>query len=802
MKVPNCIFPRMNTKKNLLTMVCLMLAMVCQAQKQLFNEGWLFHYGDGDISRMGALQGWEQVSLPHDWSMHMPFSEKNASGNDGGYLPTGTGWYKKTFSINDPHLPDPDSDEHQMGLSSRYELYFEGVYMNSTVYVNGDSVGGHPYGYSSFFCDITDAVRNGENTVAVRVDNSMQKNCRWYTGSGIYRNVWLMRKPCVGIDNWGVQITTPTESEVHVVTTLYNATDCAAEPTLVTRIGKYMQVSKDVPVEAHSSRAIEQVFSIGSPRLWSPDRPALYTATVEVMGMDSNGRDSVVDRSSQKFGIRTIDYDAVNGFLLNGKPVKLNGGCLHHDNGLLGAAAWDDAEVRKVRLMKAAGYNAARTSHNPPSEAFLDACDSLGLLVIDEAFDGWREAKNKYDYHTLFDKWYKDDIKKMVCRDRNHPSIVCWSVGNEIIERKTREAVATAYQLREQVHRWDATRPITSALAAWDKDWEIYDPLASAQDIVGYNYMMHKAEGDHQRVPGRVMWQTESYPRDAYKNWKRCMAHPYIIGDFVWTSLDYIGESGIGRYWYDGDPAGEHYQRALWPWHAAYCGDIDLTGCMKPIGHYRSLLWNGNDDGRLMYMAVREPDGYKGKIRTGLWATWPTVESWNWEGWEGKNIDVVVYSREPQVSLYLNGKLVGTKAVADSTEYKAVFRLPYQPGVLKAVAGREEQTIRTAGTPKKMILRADVCEGGLSFIDVWIVDNDGNVCPTANTDLTFEVEGGELLAAGNADIKDPTPYYDNVHKVWHGHALAIVRRTAKADTSATLTVTGKGLKPARINIAK
>lgn len=213
--------------------------------------------------------------------------------------------------------------------------------------------------------------------------------------------------------------------------------------------------------------------------------------------------------------------------------------------------------------------------------------------------------------------------------------------------------------------------------------------------------MMHKAEGDHQRVPGRVMWQTESYPRDAYKNWKRCMAHPYIIGDFVWTSLDYIGESGIGRYWYDGDPAGEHYQRALWPWHAAYCGDIDLTGCMKPIGHYRSLLWNGNDDGRLMYMAVREPDGYKGKIRTGLWATWPTVESWNWEGWEGKNIDVVVYSREPQVSLYLNGKLVGTKAVADSTEYKAVFRLPYQPGVLKAVAGREEQTIRTAGTRRR-----------------------------------------------------------------------------------------------------
>lgn len=778
----------MKTQKSLLTALCLMTAIVCHAQKQLFNDDWQFHYGDAEPGIIEASEDWKNVAIPHDWSIRMPFNEKNASGNAGGYVATGKGWYKKSFLVNDHKLSD-----------SRYWLYFEGVYMNSDVYVNGKRVGGHPYGYSSFFCDITDAVSQGQNTVTVRVDNSEQPNCRWFSGSGIYRNVWIIKKPLAGIDNWGVQITTPNNNKVVVKAVVYNSTGSTAKESVVTSIAG-LQQKTDVSINAHSSETIEQTFIISDPKLWSPESPYLYTATIEVK--DANG--NVIESEDHKFGIRTIAYDAENGFLLNGKPIKFNGGCLHHDNGILGAEAWDDAEVRKVRSMKAAGYNAARTSHNPPSEAFLNACDSLGLLVIDEAFDGWREAKNEYDYSILFDKWYKDDIEKMVCRDRNHPSIICWSVGNEIIERKSREAVATAYQLREQVHRWDTTRPITSALAAWDKDWEIYDPLASAQDIVGYNYLMHKAENDHKRVPERVMWQTESYPKDTYKNWKRCMTHPYIIGDFVWTSLDYIGESGIGRYWYDGDPAGEHYQRPLWPWHAAYCGDIDLTGYLKPVGHYRSMLWNPNQKEQ-MYMAVYEPDGYKGKIRTGLWATWPTVESWNWKGWEGKNIDVVVYSREPQVSLYLNDKLIGTKSVADNSEYKAVFSLPYQPGVLKAVAGQNMQTIKTASAPKKIALRTDSDTsphyGGLCFIDVWIEDKDGNVCPTANNDLTFEVKGGELLAAGNADIKDPAPYYDNQHKAWHGHALAIVRTLAKNGKKTTLTVSGKGLKQAKITIA-
>lgn len=413
--------------------LCLLTALTTWAQKQLFNDGWTFRYGDGDVQSVSQQEGWKAVNLPHDWSILMPFSEKNPSGNDGGYLPTGTGWYKKTLYIDDKWLDGKAMSDR--GLPPNWvDLYFEGVYMNSDVYVNGQRVGGHPYGYSSFFCDISQALRKGANTILVRVDNSKQKNCRWYTGSGIYRNVWLIRKNGVGIDRWGVQITTPSEHEVRIKTTLYNQTGQTANTKLIMRLGNSTAFSQTVSLDGDTNKVVEQVFRVDNPRLCSPEQPNRYKAVVELQ--DADGK--VIDREERWFGIRTIHYDATHGLTLNGRSIKLNGGCLHHDNGILGAAAWKDAEIRKVQLMKRAGYNAARTSHNPPSEAFLDACDSLGLLVIDEAFDGWRSAKNTCDYSTLFDQWYKKDIEAMVRRDQNHPSIFCWSVGNEIIERKSR----------------------------------------------------------------------------------------------------------------------------------------------------------------------------------------------------------------------------------------------------------------------------------------------------------------------------------------------------------------------------
>ena len=718
----------------LLTMMIVwMLAMNAAAgtkgveRRVLLNNGWQFCLNDSNFQQA------QQVTLPHDWSIRQRFDRETAAGNDGAYLPTGRGWYRKTLVLG---------REHE---GRRLRLYFEGVYMNSQVYVNGQLAGGWPYGYSSFWVDVTPYVTTGMNDIVVSVDNSRQKNCRWYSGSGIYRNVWLYTTPMAYIDEWSVSVETP---DVHTV---------EVQALVVEADGRLTRIGRTIHVE--------------QPRLWSPDDPYLYETELT----------AGEDRLTVTYGIRTIDYDAERGLLLNGQPLTLNGACVHHDNGVLGAAAFDAAEWRKVRLMKEAGFNALRTSHNPPSEAFLRACDELGILVIDEAFDGWREQKNQHDYHELIDEWWQRDLTAMVCRDRLHPSIFCWSTGNEVIERKKIEIVKTAHLMAEHVRSLDPQhRPVTSALAAWDSDWDIYDPLAAEHDIVGYNYMMHKAESDHQRVPNRLMMQTESYPRDAWQNYERTMKHPYIIGDFVWTGLDYLGESGIGRWYYEGDPAGEHWERPLYPWHAAYCGDVDLTGLRKPVSHYRSMLWNG--DGPI-YMAVQEPDGWRGQVKTTMWGTWPTQESWNWPGWEGKDISVEVYSREPKVRLYLDGRLVGEQP---TQQMKATFTLPYTPGTLKAEAGGATATLQTAGAAAALRLTADrtvlTADGGqdLAFVTVEVVDGEGRVVPVADNELTFRVEGAAVLqAAGNADIKDEDPYYDNTHRAWKGRALCVVRTTGK-----------------------
>ncbi|MBR1447523.1 MAG: DUF4982 domain-containing protein [Prevotella sp.] len=696
-------------------------------RRVLLNDGWQFCLNDSDFRQA------QQVTLPHDWSIHQRFDRETAAGNDGAYLPTGRGWYRKTLVLG---------REHE---GRRLRLYFEGVYMNSRVYVNGHLAGGWPYGYSSFWVDVTPYVTTGMNEIVVSVDNSQQKNCRWYSGSGIYRNVWLYTTPMAYIDEWSVSVETPDVHTVEVQALVVEADG------RLTRIGRIIHVEQ--------------------PRLWSPDDPYLYETELT----------AGEDRLTVTYGIRTIGYDAERGLLLNGQPLTLNGACVHHDNGLLGAAAFDAAEWRKVRLMKEAGFNALRTSHNPPSEAFLRACDELGMLVIDEAFDGWREQKNQHDYHELIDEWWQRDLTAMVCRDRLHPSIFCWSTGNEVIERKKIEIVKTAHLMAEHIRSLDPQhRPVTSALAAWDSDWDIYDPLAAEHDIVGYNYMMHKAEGDHQRVPSRVMMQTESYPRDAWQNYERTMKHPYIVGDFVWTGLDYLGESGIGRWYYSGDPAGEHWERPLYPWHAAYCGDVDLTGQRKPISHYRSMLWNGDEP---IYMAVQEPDGWRGRVKTTMWGTWPTQESWNWPGWEGKDISVEVYSREPKVRLYLDGRLVAERP---TQQMKATFTLPYAPGTLRAEASGATATLQTAGAAAALRLTADrtvlTADGGqdLAFVTVEVVDSEGRVVPVADNELTFRVEGAAVLqAAGNADIKDEDPYYDNTHRAWQGRALCVVRTTGK-----------------------
>ena len=746
-------------------------------RQELFDADWQFSQDSTT---------WRTVSLPHDWSIEGDFDKDAPAGHDGAYLPTGKGWYRKQFIIHNA----------QFIIDQKVRLYFEGVYMNAEVYVNGQRAGGHPYGYSSFFVDITPFIKEGENEVEVRVDNSQQKNCRWYSGSGIYRHVWLLTTPKRYIDEWSVSVATP---DIHTV-----------------------EIKAEVVMEDGTRKPIKKTIHVENPHLWSPEDPYLYHTTIEAerlrVGDETSGMGDVVPVT---YGIRTIAYSAEKGLLLNGKPIVLNGGCVHHDNGILGAAAFDAAEYRRVRLLKEAGFNAIRTSHNPPSETFLRACDELGLLVIDEAFDGWRDKKNTYDYSTLIDQWWQEDIKAMVLRDRNHPCVFCWSTGNEVIERKKIEVVKTAHKLNTLCRQLDPQkRPVTSALCAWDPEWDIYDPLAAEHDIVGYNYMIHKSQSDHERVPSRVMVQTESYSRDTWRNYRKVQDEPWVIGDFVWTAMDYLGESGIGRWYYEGEPAKEPWENPMFPNHAAYCGDIDLTGQRKPISHYRSMLWN--QDGEQLYMAVREPDGYYGKINTTLWSVWPTYESWTWPGWEGKNIDVEVYSHYPKVRLYLNDQLIGEKEVAQGM---ATFTLPYQPGTLRAerlrvgdgtsgMAGEERVILQTADEAKAIRLSVStprhnregkvglLADGqDLAFITVELTDAKGRLNPIAANELTATVSGSAtLIGFGNADIKDCDRYTDSTHKAWKGRALLVVRSTGKKG-KATITVQGKGLKTARVDLS-
>lgn len=770
-------------------------------RKQLFDYGWKFALGDySDASSIHYNDNdWRTLDLPHDWSIEDRTDPANPMGNDGGYFPAGIGWYRKSFE-----LPSTYKDK-------KVGIYFEGVYMNAEVFVNGKSVGMHPYGYSSFYYDLTSYLRYGEkNIIAVRVDNSQQKNCRWYTGSGIYRHVWLTVTNPVHIGHWGVAVTTPEVNEskavVQVKTVLRNETSSGRRVTLTTQLRRGEEEAgkgeNAVELPANGTKEVIQTISVLRPALWSPASPELYKAYLTV-----SEAGNTLDHTTETFGIRTITYSAEKGLYLNGKRIILNGGCLHHDNGLLGAAAYDRAEERKAELMKAAGFNAVRTAHNIPSEAFLHACDRLGLLVIDEPFDGWRDSKNKYDYSTLFDQWWQQDVESMVLRDRNHPSIFCWSIGNEVIERKKLEVVTTAKKLADHVHKFDSSRPVTSALAAWDNDWEIYDPLAAVHDIVGYNYLLHRAPADHQRVPSRVIMQTESYPRDAFANWALVEDNNYIIGDFVWTAIDYLGESGIGRYYYVGETEGEHYERNHYPWHGAYCGDIDLTGWRKPISHYRELLYNSE---KKLYMSVKEPDHFYGKIKETLWSVWPTWESWNWPGHEGKEIQVEIYSRYSKVRLYLNDRLIGEQLTGREQQFKAVFTLSYEPGILKAVGVEaevevEETIMKTSGNPAQIKLTADRTEikadgQDLTFVTVEIQDKEGIIEPNANNHLSFDVKGtGVIAAVGNADLKDTDSYVGHQRKAWKGRAIVVVKSTQKKG-KIVLKVTSPGLIPATVTI--
>ncbi len=745
--------------------LCLSLAATAQTSRECFDFNWRFLESDIAQGQSISLDDshWQQVSLPHDWDIYHAPDSTAASGNDGGYYPGGVGWYRKQFL-------SPKTTNQVM-------LHFEGVYQNCQVFINGTLAAAHHYGYTPFSVDITSllAPAGKKNIVAVRVDNSQQPNCRWYSGSGIYRHVWLETFTPGAIDD-------PTKLFVRT-TQIYGISSDGARADSAAVLISY----EGQPDETRVFRDIN---------LWSPASPTLYDIHVGSLVV--------------KHGFRQIDYSPTTGLLLNNQPILVNGACVHHDDGILGAMAYDAAEIRKVALMKEAGFNLIRTSHNPTTTAFLNACDSLGMMVIGEAFDGWRTEKTPFDYHTVFDSLSTSDIAAMVLRDRNHPSIICWSIGNEVIERKDIRIVQTARTLKNEILRYDTSRPVTEALCAWDDDWDIYDPHAEVLDIVGYNYMMHKYDGDHARCPDRVIWQTESYPRDAYKCWFETTQRPYVIGDIVWTGLDYLGEAGIGQYYHPGEPSEEHYLARHFPFHGAYCGDVDITGWRKPISHYRSMLWNP-DSTPAIYLAVKEPELYFGGVSETLWSVWPTWESWNWEGWEGKDIEIEAYTRGKGVKLFLNDKLIATQKVDSLSEYKATFTIPYTPGKIRVAAidihGQEigEATLSTASepyhirlTPDRTILHASGED--ISFIVAEVVDESGHVVPNKPITLTISTSGsGRLLAAGTANMQDNDPTTNNTVTTYQGRALIAV---ASSQKPGQLAVTINSSLPTIVQVIK
>jgi hypothetical protein len=562
-------------------------------------------------------------------------------------------------------------------------------------------------------------------------------------------------------------------------------------------------------LKAGEKSTLNAEVEIMKPSLWAVDAPVLYTAVVSI-----KTGNKVRDEISTSFGIRSISFDTENGFLLNGESLKLKGGCVHHDNGLLGAISIDRAEEKKVELLKKNGFNAVRCAHNPPAEKFLEACDRLGLLVIDEAFDQWQKQKNPEDYHRFFDEWHEKDVTSMVKRDRNHPSVIMWSIGNEIRERADSAGVEIAKNLKTIIHKYDTTRPVTAAVNEfWDNrhlTWEASERAFSNLDVSGYNYRWIEYENDMKLFPERVIYGAESYPLERAINWDFVEKHPAIIGDFVWTALDHLGESGIGHALdiKTGEEAPSRWSTRDWPWFNAWCGDIDLCGNKKPQSLLRDILWNESK----ITMAVHKPmqEGYFEHVSA--WG-WPQeYPEWNWTGYENKPLEVRVFSRYPVVRLFLNGSLLEEKTVSIERDikYTASFLVNYQPGELKAVgieSGEEKESfiLRTTGAPAKIKLTPDRAQinnsrNDLSYIRIELIDENGLTVPDADCRIRLSVSGqGEIAASGNAFPTDMESFRSLTPKTFHGNALAIVRPVGKSGT-IVLKAVADGLPEASVEI--
>jgi beta-galactosidase len=783
-------------------------------RKQTFDRGWEYSEAAGMMAMFNPQ--WQPVDLPHDAMIVKPRAPDHPSGRDGGFFPGSVANYRKTFFV----------PEAWRGQS--VQLEFEGVYMNAEVSINRQLLYLRPYGYSSFVVDITPYLLYGQdNEVGVVANNTAQPNSRWYSGTGIYRHVWLRTGGGVHIPPWGVYVTTPvvdpSASVVQVETELASLSGSSEGAVLrSTVLDAEGAAVAQVETSLNSLLPVRQTLLVQGAKLWSVDEPNLYTLLSEVLV------GGVIDTERTPFGIRSIAVDAQDGFRLNGVPLTLKGGCIHHDHGPLGAASYDRAEERKVELLKSAGFNALRSAHNPPAPALLDACDRLGMLVIDETFDCWRRGKTPNDYHLYFETWWQRDTEALVKRDRNHPSVIMWSIGNEILESLgAPEGPAWCQRQADTVRRLDPTRPVTSAvpinfLEIMEQDepsfsftspvpedlqkdtWAMLTrDFIQHLDVAGYNYLPQRYEVDGRRFPGRVIAGTETFPHMAYTFWAGTERLPHVIGDFVWTAFDYLGEAGIGSVSFEGQMS----FGARYPYHLANCGDLDICGYKRPQSYYRDLLWGVRT---APFIGVLDPQHDGEPIAFSPWGWEPVIDSWTFPGEEGKRTQVDVYAIDEEVELLINGASAGRKPAGAASQNKATFEVTYQPGTIEAVGytgGEETGRTRlvTASSPASLRLTPDratlhATYGDLSYVTVEVVDEGGVVVQHGEPLISLEVSGaGELIAVGTANPVSEEPYVASQRKAYQGRLLAIVRTSGEAG-EIVLEARSEGLPTAQVRL--
>lgn len=779
-------------------------------QIENFGKNWKFYLGDVTKGQEPGLNDsqWRVLDLPHDWSIEGEFRKDNPATPGGGALPGGIAWYRKTFTV-------PESHQGKLVF-----IDFDGVYRNSEVWINGNYLSKRPYGYSSFRYELTPFLKYGDekNLLAVRVDNSQQPNSRWYSGSGIYRNVWLVTTEKISVDHWGTFITTPEVSKqsakVSVQTKVRNATQQDQPIALKTIVydaagKKVTAVAVDSVIAKDSVGEICQQVVVKNPTLWSLENPYLYKAVSQVIY-----NDRICDDYETTFGIRYFVFDSAKGFSLNGKPTKILGVCNHHDLGCLGTAINTRALERQLEILKAMGCNGIRTSHNPPAPELLDLCDRMGFIVLDEAFDMWAKKKTDYDYALNWEAWHRRDLEDMVLRDRNHPSVFIWSIGNEVVEQwylQDSSSVIITRELAGLVRRLDATRPITSACNGPEPSNPVIK--SGPLDLIGYNYSQRKFADFPKTFPGKCFLATEttsalatrgSYdmPSDiirrwpvrwdqpfktgnadftcsAYDNcsapwgstheetWRIVKKYDFLSGMYIWTGWDYLGEPT--PYW--------------WPARSSYFGIIDLAGFPK--------------DAYYMYQSE--------------WTDKPVLHvfpHWNWN--EGESVDVWAYTNCEEVELFLNGKSLGTKKKSGD-DLCLTWRLSFSPGTLTAIGrsgGKDILTreVKTAGAPAKIALEADrniIHADGkdLSFITVIVLDQNGTLLPRADNLINFEIKGEGIIAGvDNGCQTSHEPFKAKYRKAFNGLCLVVIQSTEKAG-EITLKATSDGLEGDTVKIS-